>query len=181
MQPIHTMSDLQTAFKRKQKLKHLPFWGHRPRVPGVVDAAVLSQWYPAPFALHGQYWATAGHCMMAAKARQIAPSASPAQAKALGRQVQGFDDTVCRRKRETIVQTANHAKFSHPPALCHYLLATGAKVLVEASPVDAIWGAGLPADDQRLHNPLQRPGLKLLGFALMRVRSALQADASALS
>jgi len=46
-------------------------------------------------------------------------------------------------------------------------------VLVEASPVDTIWGIGLAADDQRARDPSDWPGLNLLGFALMRVRQAL--------
>ncbi|MEY2863728.1 MAG: hypothetical protein RLY58_1435, partial [Pseudomonadota bacterium] len=47
------------------------------------------------------------------------------------------------------------------------------QVLVEASPVDQIWGIGLAADDPRAANPAQWRGLNLLGFALMHVREQL--------
>lgn len=60
---------------------------------------MFSQWYPAPFELDGERYATAEHYMMAEKARlfgaddircQILQAGSPAQAKALGRKIIGF-------------------------------------------------------------------------------------------
>lgn len=42
-------------------------------------------------------------------------------------------------------------------------------------PVDWIWGAGLAADDPRVLNPAEWPGINLLGFALMKVRDILRA------
>ena len=50
---------------------------------------------------------------------------------------------------------------------------TGDAVLVEASPVDRIWGIGLAADDPRARDPSIWLGLNLLGFALMKVRAQL--------
>ena len=50
------------------------------------------------------------------------------------------------------------------------------RVLVEASPVDRIWGIGLAADDVRAQKPGQWRGLNLLGFALMEVRRELAGD-----
>jgi ribA/ribD-fused uncharacterized protein len=47
------------------------------------------------------------------------------------------------------------------------------RVLVEASPLDRVWGIGLAEDDERANRPSQWPGLNLLGFALMDVRAAL--------
>ncbi|WP_368861540.1 NADAR domain-containing protein [Actinospica durhamensis] len=47
--------------------------------------------------------------------------------------------------------------------------------MVEASPYDRIWGIGLPARDPRATGPAGWPGLNLLGFALMQVRSILVA------
>jgi len=45
------------------------------------------------------------------------------------------------------------------------------RVLVEASPVDRIWGIGLAQDDDKVGNPNLWRGLNLLGFALMQVRA----------
>ena len=46
-------------------------------------------------------------------------------------------------------------------------------MLVEASPVDRIWGIGLAADDADATNPPHWRGDNFLGFALMRVRQGL--------
>ncbi|OXR44842.1 hypothetical protein B7C42_02796 [Nocardia cerradoensis] len=54
------------------------------------------------------------------------------------------------------------------------LLATGERVLVEAGPMDRIWGIGLAADDPRAEDPAQWKGLNLLGFALMDARDVVR-------
>lgn len=59
--------------------------------------------------------------------------------------------------------------------MADFLLQTDDKVLVEASPVDAIWGIGFAADDDRADDPARWRGLNLLGFALMQVRDELLA------
>nr|WP_272954892.1 NADAR domain-containing protein [Kribbella shirazensis] len=45
--------------------------------------------------------------------------------------------------------------------------------MVEASPLDRVWGIGLAADDPRAVDPTARRGLNLLGFALMEARDRL--------
>jgi ribA/ribD-fused uncharacterized protein len=65
------------------------------------------------------------------------------------------------------------AKFGSHPELKDYLLNTGERILVEASPVDAIWGIGLAEDDPACENPNHWKGKNLLGFALMMVRDQL--------
>jgi len=54
-----------------------------------------------------------------------------------------------------------------------FLNATGSKVLVEASPLDRIWGIGLATGHEDVNCPSRWRGLNLLGFALMNVRDAL--------
>ena len=54
-----------------------------------------------------------------------------------------------------------------------FLLNTGTRVLVEASPYDKIWGIGLSADQENIENPLTWNGENLLGFALMEVRDLI--------
>lgn len=164
-------------------VKYLFFWGHRPAMPGVVDRACLSQWFEAAFELDGVLCPTAEHGMMAAKARLFADHATlariikapnPGAVKALGREVQGFDEAVWAAHRSAIVVAVNQAKFSQNPGLGAFLAGTGPRILVEASPVDRIWGIGLAADDPRADNPNAWRGLNLLGFALMQVRAALR-------
>jgi ribA/ribD-fused uncharacterized protein len=54
-----------------------------------------------------------------------------------------------------------------------FLLSTSDQIIVEASPVDQIWGIGLAADHVNATNPNAWQGLNLLGFALMEVRKQL--------
>jgi ribA/ribD-fused uncharacterized protein len=100
----------------------------------------------------------------------ILKAATPAAAKALGRQVRGFDDERWLAQRFAIVVRANAAKFGQNPALGEFLQKTGSAVIVEASPVDRVWGVGLAKADPQANDPNQWRGLNLLGFALMQVR-----------
>ena len=69
------------------------------------------------------------------------------------------------------------AKYGQNTALQHYLLSTAPAVLVEASPMDRVWGVGLGAGDAKAHRPADWRGLNLLGFALMEARQRLHRDA----
>ncbi|WP_415951432.1 NADAR family protein [Streptomyces sp. KLOTTS4A1] len=168
---------------RGVNLKFLHFWGHTPPGDGAVGKHVLSQWWPAPFVVDGVRYATAEHWMMAAKARlfgdaeaerKALAAASPAAAKKAGRLVRGFDEAVWERERFRIVVEGSVHKFAGDPDLRTYLLRTGERVLVEASPMDRIWGIGLAATDQRAGDPGRWRGLNLLGFALMEARERLR-------
>lgn len=99
---------------------------------------------------------------------------NPATIKALGRQVTGFNGIQWDQHKEQIVFQGNLAKFSQHPELAKQLLATGDKILVEASPYDRVWGIGLAQEDPRCQDPAQWRGLNLLGKALMAVRQRLQ-------
>ncbi|WST32742.1 NADAR family protein [Streptomyces sp. NBC_01166] len=167
-----------------ERVKYLPFWGHRPRWDGRLGESCLSQWWPAPFTVGSVTYATAEHWMMAGKARlfgdaeaeALAVSASsPAAAKKVGRLVKGFDDGIWARERFALVVEGSVHKFGQDPALRAYLLGTGERVLVEASPMDRIWGIGLTKDDPRTADPASWRGLNLLGFALMEARTRLRA------
>ncbi len=165
------------------EVDYLFFWGHTPKIPGQVDASCLSNWYPAPFTIDGLTYATSEHYMMAEKARlfgdaaireQIIAASSPGEAKQLGRQVADFDEVVWNERRFEIVVTGNLAKFSQHTAMGEFLLQTGNKILVEASPRDRIWGIGMGRNNENAENPSAWRGLNLLGFALMEVRGQLR-------
>lgn len=120
--------------------------------------------------------------MMASKARlfgdkivlaQIMRSTSPSYQKQLGRRVSNFDEATWNSAAPEIVYMGNMHKFAQNPAFLTELLGTGSRVLVEASPVDRIWGVGLAATDPRILDPAKWRGQNLLGRALMRVRDAL--------
>ncbi|MFO6061031.1 NADAR family protein, partial [Pseudomonas aeruginosa] len=76
-------------------------------------------------------------------------------------------------ERLGVVSEATPGKFGQNASLKKYLLGTADRVLVEASPVDAIWGIGLAASDPLAAEPATWQGLNLLGFALMEVRRRL--------
>ena len=89
------------------------------------------------------------------------------EAKALGREVRGFDEDTWVKNRFGIVVAGNLLKFQQNKGLGMFLLGTNERVLVEASPVDTIWGVGLAADNKSIENPNLWRGLNLLGFALI--------------
>jgi len=163
--------------------KYIFFWGHTAAGQSAVGKQCFSQWWPASFEVDGTRYPTAEHFMMAEKARlfgdeevraRILDAPNPGAAKKLGREVRGFDDARWNEQCFEIVVRGNSAKFGQNPELRSFLVGTGERVLVEASPVDRIWGIGLAEDDVRAENPEQWRGLNLLGFALMKARDLLQ-------
>ncbi|MEU9045900.1 MULTISPECIES: NADAR family protein [unclassified Kitasatospora] len=164
--------------------KWVMFWGHTARKDGGTRQECMSQWWPGEFTVDGVTYASAEHWIMAGKARmfgdediaqQVLKARTPAEAKKLGRLVKDFDDEVWVAGRFELVVAGNVAKFGQDESLRAYLLGTGSRVLVEASPVDRIWGIGLAADDIRAQQPSEWRGLNLLGFALMEARARLAA------
>ncbi|WP_245703570.1 NADAR family protein [Streptomyces lushanensis] len=164
-------------------MRYVCFWGHTPRRDGALDASCLSQWWPSPFTVAGVEYATAEHWMMAAKARLFGDeeaeraavgAVNPALAKKAGRLVRDFDQAVWERERFGIVVAGSVHKFGQDAGLRAFLLGTGERILVEASPMDRIWGIGLASDDERARDPARWRGLNLLGFALMEARERLR-------
>ena len=158
------------------------FWGHTARAD--KDArACLSQWWLCTFEVDGVYYNCTEQYMMAEKARlfgdvdtlqKVLVSYEPMEQKKLGRRVQGYDDATWKAHRFDAVLRGNVAKFSQNEKLRDYLLSTGDKILVEASPYDRIWGIGKSKDDFDIENPFKWKGENLLGFALMEVRENLK-------
>ncbi len=176
-----TADALRAALRAGRGFDYVCFWSHQGDA-GRVDRDCLSQWAPVGFTVDGVRYATAEHWMMAEKARLFGDlehaaaavaAPTPAEAKAIGRAVRGFDQARWLAHREGIVEAGNRHKFAQHPAEAAWLRGTGERVLVEASPVDRIWGVGFAPDDPRARDPLQWRGLNLLGFALMRVRADL--------
>ncbi|AVH56211.1 MULTISPECIES: NADAR family protein [Streptomyces] len=182
MGKIDSWEALVGAVNSGARVKYLHFWGHRPRPDGQVSASCLSQWWPSPFVVDGASYATAEHRMMASKARlfgdeeaerRAVAAPNPALAKKAGRLVRGFDEAIWERERFGIVVDGSVHKFTAHADLRKFLLGTGDRVLVEASPMDRVWGIGLAADDERAADPERWRGANLLGFALMEARERL--------
>lgn len=111
-------------------------------------------------------------------AEEILKAQSPADQKALGREVSGFDESRWALLREAIAFWGNYEKFLQNPELADALLATGNAVLAEASPSDRVWGIGLAEDDPKALNQSYWRGQNLLGTTLVRVREALRWELS---
>jgi ribA/ribD-fused uncharacterized protein len=180
---LSSQTELTEHLAQGGTVKFLFFWGHQPQPDGSVGAGCLSQWWPSPFVVDGVTFASAEHYMMWRKAKlfgdddiadEIVTVRHPNQAKALGRRVRDFDDEVWAAERFDIVVAGSVAKFSQHADLREFLLRTGERVLVEASPRDRVWGIGLAASDPRAADPAQWRGHNLLGFALMRARSIVR-------
>lgn len=161
---------------------YLFFWGHQPSTEGSIGKTCLSQWWPADFNEDIFTYKTAEHYMMVQKAKlfgdkkiieRILQAASPKEAKELGREVENFDPEKWDEEKYWIVKRGNLLKFSQHKVLEQFLIHTGNKILVEASPVDAIWGIGLSENDPNAKNCAAWRGQNLLGFALMEVRNEL--------
>lgn len=181
---IGSREALIEALAAGTRIKYVHFWRHTALPDGRIGAGCLSQWYPSPFTVDGVEYATAEHWMMAAKARlfadpegerRVRAAEHPAQAQEAGRLVKGFDEDVWRRERFSIVVEGSVHKFAADTGLREFLLNTGDRVLVEASPRDRVWGIGLTADDERAEDPGRWRGSNLLGFALMEARRRLRA------
>lgn len=182
---VRDVEALITATAEGRQAKYVFFWGHQPRTDGTIDKACFSQWWPAPFEVEGTRYVTAEHWMMAEKARLFGDEETrqavlevehPGAAKKLGRAIRRFDEETWQSHRFEIVVRGNLAKFQQHAELGRFLANTGERVLVEASPVDRVWGIGLAADHADAMNPAKWRGLNLLGFALMELRKQLRSD-----
>ncbi|MFT6245948.1 MAG: ribA/ribD-fused uncharacterized protein [Salibacteraceae bacterium] len=180
---MYNIDWLKNEFESEDRLKYLFFWGHTPHKEGITTSSCLSQWWECEFESEGLKFKSTEHWMMYGKAllfndydiaEQILKCESPGEAKALGRKVSNFDNDIWNQHRMGIVVEGNRLKFSQNEDFKTFLLNTKQRVLVEASPVDEIWGVGLSRDSDKINNPNSWRGLNLLGFALMEVRDILK-------
>ncbi len=106
-------------------------------------------------------------------AMEILNTPSPREQKHLGRKVKNFDIEEWDRVKFDIVVRGNELKFGQNQDLYDELMATGDKIIVEASPTDRVWGIGLPehAPAETLTDESQWRGENLLGKAIMEVRN----------
>lgn len=157
------------------------FWGHH-KTNG-INKGCFSQWWPCTFSVDGATYNCAEQYMMAMKAKlfhdeetlqKIMETTEPNTCKYLGRQVKNFNSEKWDANCYQIVFWGNLHKFGQNEDLKKELLATGDKILVEASPYDHIWGIEMSQDNPDCGNPNKWKGTNLLGFALTEVRDILK-------
>ena len=142
------------------------------------ENAYLSNWYP----VNGISFSSMEQYMMYQKALRfgdtkiadkILATDDVAKIKKLGREVQGYDDSVWNGVRQIIVYEGLTAKFSQNEDLKAKLLETKDVILAECAVRDKIWGIGLSMTDEKRFDKDKWKGQNLLGYALMLVREHL--------
>ena len=178
----YDLQQIRERYDAGEQLKFIFFWGHHQTGP-FIKPTCFSQWYERGFSIDGLQYRCAEQWMMAEKARLfsdpetrqlILDATTPRDMKALGRKVRNFDSEVWSKNAREIVTRGNIAKFSQNDDLKRYILGTGDKVLVEASPYDRIWGIGMSRDDAGVNNPHNWKGTNRLGFCLMEARDRIK-------
>jgi conserved hypothetical protein, ribA/ribD-fused len=148
----YSIDRLREHVEQGNYFEYVFFWGHTQKRPGKIDKSCFSQWYPAAFTVNDVVYPTAEHWMMAKKAllfkdrqryNNIIAAANAAIAKKEGRAVVNFNEKIWKENAYKFVVEGNLHKFSQHAELRSFLLATGNKVIVEASPFDKIWGIGM--------------------------------------
>jgi ribA/ribD-fused uncharacterized protein len=143
---------------------------------------IYSQWHKVPMVVDGIEYNSCEQYMMHRKAllfgdtetaNLILAEKNPREQKKFGRMVKNFDKALWDKKCLAIVYEGNLAKFSQNEDLKRELLSTRDRILVEASPVDFIWGIGMHEDDEGVENPKNWKGLNLLGQAITLVKQTL--------
>ena len=151
----------------------------------------FSQWHKCKFEVRGVEYNCTEQYMMAQKAllfndesvyQEIMAETNPRNQKKLGRKIQGFDKDLWDKHRYTIVLVGNLAKFGQNADLKQILMATDLTTLVEASPLDNIWGIGLGEETRdgtpvpEVYDRTKWKGLNLLGQVLTQVREQFKAE-----
>lgn len=142
----------------------------------------LSNWYISYFKVGGIKFSSMEQYMMYQKAtcfndhsiaQRILETDDPAEIKALGRKVAGYDDHFWSGIRQIVVYDGLLAKFSQSEDLRNRLAATGGSILAECAVKDRVWGIGLSMSDPDRSDHSKWKGQNLLGYALMIVRNRL--------
>lgn len=108
------------------------------------------------------------------QAEKIMNEKDPHKQQKLGRGVSNYDQETWNANRLSVVLNANMLKFTQHLDLQDMLVETEDLILVEASPIDKIWGVGLAEDNDKILSSSNWKGMNLLGKALMTVRCAIR-------
>lgn len=149
---IHWLNDEIDAGK---KHSYVTFWHEY----AVSENGIFSQWYQdpkCPIRINGREYLTAEQYMMSEKAllfgdtesyRKIMNEPDPQKCKKLGRGVKNFDQGIWNAAFREILFHGNLGKAQSDIHFLSALLETEDAVLIEASPFDDIYGAGIEKQD----------------------------------
>lgn len=111
--------------------------------------------------------------------REIMDAEHPRDHQKLGRMIKGFNQELWDESKYSIVYTGNYNKFSQSEDDWKLLDATGNTMLVEASPIDKVWGVGLASTDPLIQDEKNWKGQNLLGKVLTEVRDNIRKERNA--
>lgn len=97
---------------------------------------------------------------------------NPLKAKSLGDLVS--DTTEWREAAARLIQDGIMAKFSQNEPLARFLSSTDNRVLVECSPTDNFWGAGISLRQATRMQSASWKGKNLMGEILSKVREKIR-------
>ena len=170
----------------------------------LIHSVTFSNWYQSsPFRFRIPSWANAswlaeqglslevtatyGECPLmlvkatlmrdAASFRAILQASSPADVKALGRGVQGFDEQLWQSRVCATTISIVRARAVALPELANRIKEGAGQYFSEASPTDRLHGVGLAADNPAVMEPRRWRGANVLGWAYMTCAAELAGDA----
>ena len=146
----YNMQWLEGMVDSGEELSFVTFW----KADEGCENNWLSQWYQGkPFVINGREYYTAEQYMMSEKAllfndfekyTRIMNSKDPKICKSIGREpISGFDGKRWGRASREVIFHGNLAKIQADIELVDALLSTEDAILVEASPLDALYGSGI--------------------------------------
>lgn len=164
--------------------KYVFFYGHEGGSADDPDKRCLSNFFYCPIVYMDTTFLSSEQLFMYIKAMsfgdeiaagRIINYPSPSKCKSIGRKVKNFDADIWDMVSYGAMYQACFAKFSQNEKLGQYLLSTGDKILVEASPRDSIWGIGMDINYAESTPPevWMKHGENRLGKVLMDVRKVL--------
>lgn len=142
----------------------------------------LSNWYLSDFCVDSIQYSSMEQYMMYQKAalfndmeiaQKILNTTDTGKIKALGRTVKNYEEILWNGMRQLIVYQGLLEKFQQNIEIKEQLLATQDHILAECAVQDKIWGIGLSMKSEKRFDLNEWKGQNLLGFALMRARTAL--------
>jgi ribA/ribD-fused uncharacterized protein len=146
-------------------------------------SGIYSQWWKADMTIDDVKYNSCEQYMMHQKAltfgdteiaKLIMTEENPREQKKYGRMIKNFDKGVWDKCCLGIVYKGNYVKFTQNEDLKAALLLTGKRIMVEASPLDNIWGIGMDENDPNVEYPACWKGLNLLGQAITLVKNELR-------
>lgn len=105
---------------------------------------------------------------------KIMKTTEPKLQKSFGNKVSNYNEEIWNKHRFNIMFIGLYAKFTQIEIAKKKLLETNDMYLVEASPYDKLWGAGISEKSKKINDPSKYPGKNMLGILLMQLRDELR-------